>query len=184
LRRHVVVYQYTLIYHLVPLQNAVWGGFVALFLVYFAGIGFTGFFLKKKMEEEPGKWTWKTIIYEISLRNIMELRAQLSSTIGFLPNIWAYMMKQFIPHVILILFINLAQSNNEDGESLFGNYEGYANWPFQILGCVFCFLCSTHARLAAVLCSLSLLFVMKSSHSVFHGISVDMELSSFLFPSS
>lgn len=133
-------------YHLVRSQNAVWGGFVALFLVYFAGLGFTWFFLKKKMEEEPGKWTWKSIIYEISLRNIMELRAQLSSTIGFLPNIWAYMMKQFIPQVILILFINLAQSNNDDGDSLFGNYGGYADWPFQILGCVFCFLCSNCRR--------------------------------------
>lgn len=115
-------------------QNAVWGGFVALFLIYFAGIGATLFFLKKKMAEEPGKWTWKSIIYEITFRNVMELRDQLASTIGFLPRIWAFMMKQFIPHVILILFINLAQSKAPNGKSLFGNYELYADWPYQIMG--------------------------------------------------
>ena len=98
------------------------------------GIGFTLYFLKKKMKEEPDRWTWKSIIYELALRNVMELREQLSSTIGFLPKIWAYMMKQFIPHVILILFINLAQSSNEDGQPLFGNYGGFPDWPYQILG--------------------------------------------------
>jgi len=44
------------------------------------------------------------------------------------------MIKQFIPHVVLILFINLAQSKNDDGEPLFGNYGGYSSWPYQILG--------------------------------------------------
>jgi len=105
-----------------------------LFLIYFAGIGATLFFLKKRMEEEPGKWTWSAIIYEITFRNVMELREQLSSTIGFLPKIWAFMIKQFIPHVVLILFINLAQSKATNGEPLFGNYGGYSSWPFQIMG--------------------------------------------------
>ena len=43
-------------------------------------------------------------------------------------------MKQLIPQVILILFINLAQSKNDDGDPLFGNYGGYISWPFQVLG--------------------------------------------------
>ena len=43
-------------------------------------------------------------------------------------------MKQFIPHLILILFINLAAADNAIGESLFGHYGEYVSWPFQILG--------------------------------------------------
>jgi hypothetical protein len=117
------------------LQNAVWGGFVALFLTYFAFLGLTVYFLKKKMAEEPAKWSsLGEIFWELSFRNIMELREKLASTIGFLPTIWAYMIKQMIPHVVLVLFINLAQSTTTDGEPLFGNYGGYVSWPFQIIG--------------------------------------------------
>mmetsp|Transcript_20306 Transcript_20306/g.46919 ORF Transcript_20306/g.46919 Transcript_20306/m.46919 type:complete len:114 (+) Transcript_20306:1-342(+) len=43
-------------------------------------------------------------------------------------------MKNLIPHILLILFINLAQSDNAEGEPLFGHYGGYVTWPFQVLG--------------------------------------------------
>lgn len=115
-------------------DHAAWGGFLGLFLCYFAGIGATGFFLKAKMLAEPDKWTWPSIMYELGFGNIMDLRDKLSSTIGWLPKIWAFMMKQLIPHVILVLFINLAVSENDDGDSLFGNYGGYVTWPYRILG--------------------------------------------------
>jgi hypothetical protein len=94
----------------------------------------TAFFMKQKMEEEPDKWTWNSIIWEVSFANVMHLRDRLSHSIGFLPETWAYMMKQFIPHVILILFVNLAASQTDDGETLFGNYGGYRAWPFQYIG--------------------------------------------------
>eukprot|EP00545_Synedropsis_sp_CCMP1620_P011504 CAMPEP_0119008526 /NCGR_PEP_ID=MMETSP1176-20130426/3760_1 /TAXON_ID=265551 /ORGANISM="Synedropsis recta cf, Strain CCMP1620" /LENGTH=674 /DNA_ID=CAMNT_0006960877 /DNA_START=57 /DNA_END=2081 /DNA_ORIENTATION=+ len=111
------------------------GGFLALFGFYFLGLGVTAFFLKKRMEEEPDKWTWKTIIYAVSFKNVMDLREQLSSVIGFLPMTWAFLMKQVIPQIILILFVNLAQSKRPGSdESLFGHYEGYEQWPFQIVG--------------------------------------------------
>lgn len=86
------------------------------------------------MADEPGMWTWGSIFWKLGFGNVMDLRDQLSSTIGFLPRIWAYMMKQVLPHIILILFINLARSNNDAGESLFGNYGSYVQWPFQVLG--------------------------------------------------
>lgn len=86
------------------------------------------------MADEPGRWTWGSIFWKLGFGNVMDLRDQLSSTIGFLPKIWAFMMKQVLPHIILILFINLARSNNSDGESLFGNYGNYVQWPFQVLG--------------------------------------------------
>ena len=59
----------------------------------------------------------------------MDLRNQLSETVGFLPSAWAIMIKQFIPHILLILFINLARA--QDG---LGAYGGYAQWPYQVLG--------------------------------------------------
>lgn len=121
-------------------ENEVWGGFVALFLCGFAGFAVTGVLLNQKMNAEPGKWTWGSIIYELALGNVMRLRAELQSVVGYLPWLWAFAMKNLIPQILLILFINLAQSNNADGESLFGHYEGYVSWPFQVLGIlVVCF---------------------------------------------
>lgn len=114
-------------------ENQVWGGFVALFLVYIAGIVMTGLCLRIRMQREPDRWTWGSIWYEIAFGNVMDLREQLSQSVGFLPWIWAFMIKQFLPHVILILFVNLAQSENDEGP-LFGNYGNYVSWPFQILG--------------------------------------------------
>jgi hypothetical protein len=98
-------------------------------------MGATFFFLSKVKAADPEKWpTWKPLIYELTFRNVMELREQLASTVGYLPTFWAFMIKQFIPHVVLILFINLAASNTDDGDALFGNYGDYINWPFQGLG--------------------------------------------------
>jgi len=114
-------------------NNAVWGGFLGFFVCYFAGLGVTYILLKKKMVQEP-QWTWKTITYELCLKNVMDLRAELSDVVGYMPWIWAFMMKNLIPHILLILFINLAQSDNAEGEPLFGHYGGYVTWPFQVLG--------------------------------------------------
>ena len=115
-------------------ENAVWGGFLGLALVYLTGMTAVFFMLSKKKAESPDKWTWKSIIYEISFSNVMKMRSELVEVVGFVPYLWAAAMKQLIPHIILILFINLARAENADGESLFGHYEGYVTWPFQVLG--------------------------------------------------
>ena len=91
--------------------------------------------MNKKFAEEPNTWESKSAMWwDLAFGNILHLRDRLSSDIGWLPTIWAYMMKQFIPHVILILFINLALSETDAGKSVFGNYGGYRAWPFQYLG--------------------------------------------------
>jgi len=114
--------------------NAVRAGFLALFLCYFTGIFVTYLLLAKKMAEEPGQWTWSAIIYELTFRNVMTLRQELAKVVGYVPAAWALGMKQFIPHVLLVLFINLAQSKNADGDPLLGHYGGYVSWPFQVGG--------------------------------------------------
>jgi hypothetical protein len=113
-------------------QNAVWGGFVGLFASYLIGMAVTYYLLKKKMKEEPGKWTWKSILYELTFRNVIDLKNQLSTVVGYTSTAWAVAMRQLIPHSLLILFINLACADNADGQSLFGHYSGYVMWPFQV----------------------------------------------------
>jgi hypothetical protein len=126
-------YLFTHHYHFHP-QNAVWAGFVGLILFYVAGMGVTGFLLTMKMNERPGEYTLLGIFFKLAFGNILDLRDKLSSQIGYLPGVWAFLMKQIIPHIILILFINLAQSEVEGGKSRFGHYGGYTAWPYQILG--------------------------------------------------
>ena len=115
-------------------DNKVWAGFLSLLLCFFAGMAITGMHLSAKMKEEPGKWTWGSILYELTLGNVMQLREELSSVVGYLPWIWAFALKNLIPQILLVLFINLTQATNSKGESLFGHYEGYVAWPFQVLG--------------------------------------------------
>lgn len=102
-------------------DDAVWGGFVGMILFYLAGIAVTMLLLKKKMDEEPGKWTWNTIIWEISFKNVVDLTDRIKPVVGYYPFIWNFLVKQFIPHVLLILFVNLAQSDNGSGEPIIGH---------------------------------------------------------------
>ena len=118
-----------------------WGGFVGLFATFFVSIAITLFLCSKRMAENPGKWTWGSILYELTMKNVMDLRADLEAAVGYMPTAWAFIMKNFIPHVLLILFVNLAVSKNDDGKRLFGNYGGYGNFPFQVLG-ILCVVCA------------------------------------------
>jgi solute carrier family 6 GABA transporter-like protein 1 len=115
-------------------DNAVWGGFLGLFLVWFTGILVVFFMMRQKMAEESDKWTWSSIIYELCFSNVFAMRNELVDIVGYIPRLWALGLKYFIPQILLILFINLARSTNEDGELLLGHYGGYVTWPFQVLG--------------------------------------------------
>ena len=119
-------------------DNAVWAGFVALFLCYAVGMAVTGYLLNAKIQQQQqsqqNEWTWSSILYELCLSNVMNLKNDLQEVVGYMPWMWAFAMKYFLPQILLILFINLAQSENGEGNPLFGNYGGYVPWPFQILG--------------------------------------------------
>lgn len=124
-------------------NNAVWGGFLALALCYGTGMGATYLLIQKKIQQEPDRWTMNSILYELCLKNVMDLRDELSLVVGTIPWFWAFAMKHLIPQILLILFINLAQSDNGSGDPQFGNYGGYESWPYQVLGilCVLFALC-------------------------------------------
>ncbi len=71
--------------------------------------------------------------------NILHLRDRIQPVIGTVPFVWCLLMKHFIPQILIILFINLAQTDNGiDGTPKFGNYGGYETRPFQVLG-MLCF---------------------------------------------
>jgi hypothetical protein len=115
-------------------KGAVWGGFTALLGSYLVGIITTLFLMKKKMKEAPEEWTWSSIIWHVSFKNIVDLRDKIEPVIGHFPFAWCFLTKQFIPQILLILFVNLSQSPTESGQPVFGHYGDYVTQPFQVLG--------------------------------------------------
>jgi hypothetical protein len=104
------------------------------------GVGVTHYYIKQVVANDTdNKWTMKSLWYEVYFGNIVALRDRMQVHIGPVPFVWCVLMKHFIPHVLIILFVNLAQSTVVIGEvqleaPLLGNYGGYPNAPYQILG--------------------------------------------------
>jgi uncharacterized protein involved in cysteine biosynthesis len=97
------------------------------------GIAMTAYFLKEKMQEDPGKWTWRSIWWEVTFSNIFALKDRVQPTIQYIPDLWAYLIKGAIPHLLIIVFVNAAAAES-GGERVFGNYGNYPTKPFQVLG--------------------------------------------------
>jgi hypothetical protein len=115
-------------------DRAPMAGFFVMIGQILVGIAVTTYFLNKKMKENPGKWTWREIWWELSFSNIFALKNMVEPTIQYIPDVWAYLVKGLIPHLLIILFVNAAATENDDGDALFGNYGGYPTKPFQIMG--------------------------------------------------
>ena len=58
------------------------------------------FLVKKEMQVNPEK-TMRGMFWDVMMRNVMELRDDLSAKVGYLPAAWAFLIKHFIPPVIL-----------------------------------------------------------------------------------
>ena len=114
--------------------RSVWGGFLALFGFYFIGLGVTYYFLLQKQKETRDPPAMCTMVWALAFRNIYRLRDRIKPVVCHIPDVWCILIKQFIPHILLVLFINLAQSDTDAGEPIFGNYGGYVDTPYQVLG--------------------------------------------------
>ena len=110
-------------------------GFMGLFGSSLIGVAVTAYFLKEKMQEEPGKWTWSSIWWEITFSNIFALKNRVQPTIQYIPDLWAYLIKGVIPHLLIIVFINAA-ATEVNGVNVFWNYGNYPNMPYQLLGVI------------------------------------------------
>lgn len=117
-------------------SSAVWAGFIGYFGWYFLGVAATHYQINKVVASSDGKWTTKSLWYEVYFGNIVALRDEMQEVIGPVPFVWCWLMKHFIPHVLIILFVNLAASKTVEGVAVFGNYEGYPDHPYQILGII------------------------------------------------
>lgn len=118
-------------------ENQVWGGFLGYGLWYLAGCAVSHYHLKQTLAADTeGKWTIGKLWWELSMGNILSLRNRIQPVIGPIPFVWCFLMKHIIPHVLIILFINLAQSGNglDPPEPIFGGYGGYSTIPYQVLG--------------------------------------------------
>jgi hypothetical protein len=110
-------------------------GFMALFGSSLVGVAVTTYFLNEKMQEEPGKWTWRSIWWELTFSNIFALKNRVQPTIQYIPDLWAYLVKGAIPHLLIIVFINAA-ATKVDGVNVFWNYGSYPHMPYQVLGVI------------------------------------------------
>lgn len=111
----------------VPAKNGgIWGGFVALVLFFLVFFTVSLFFLRKKMDSSK---TFKELLWALTFKNVFELRNCIQPTIKYIPSLWCLLIKQFIPHVLIILFVNLATTQGKGF-----NYSGYPAQPYQILG--------------------------------------------------
>lgn len=117
-------------------ENAVLGGFLGLILVYLVGVAVTWHFLKELLASDTdNRWTsMKSLWWEVYFGNVVALRDRIQEYVGAVPFLWCLLIKHFIPHLLIVLFINLAQSKNVDGDPVMGNYGGYPTWPYQVLG--------------------------------------------------
>jgi hypothetical protein len=121
-------------------RAAIWAGFVGFIGWYFFFLGVTHYYIKQVLANDTdNKWTTKSLWYEVYFGNIVALRDRMEIHIGHVPFVWCLLMKHFIPHVLIILFVNLAQSTVVSEETdldkpLLGNYGGYPFAPYQILG--------------------------------------------------
>jgi hypothetical protein len=82
------------------------------------------------------------IIYELTLSNVMNLRHDISRVIDHLTWIWAFApLKNIVPYSFDSGH-KFSDFKNAQGQSLFGYYEGYVTFLFQLLGILVCFAAS------------------------------------------
>jgi len=112
-------------------DGSTWAGFVGLIVVYVASLLAAIYVARRGQGPELSA---KEALYELYLANLIDFRNKMRPVVGTVPMIWAVLMKHFIPQVLLVLFINLARSKNEAGESNLGHYGSYCAWPYQVLG--------------------------------------------------
>ena len=113
-------------------DGGVWGGFVALVLFYSIFLAISLFFLKQHTAESG--MSWGSALWALSFEGVVDLKERIEPVCQWIPFAWCFLIKQFIPHILIILFINLAQSEASTGEPIFGGYGGYQATPFQAMG--------------------------------------------------
>jgi len=117
--------------------NNIWGGFLMLVLFYGAGMIATWFLLPKGRDAS---------LYGLVFDNIFDFKKKVEPVVGYCPYVWCILIKQIVPHVLIVILVNLIDSKvvSEgvfEGKSVFGHYGHYPYAPYQTLGILtFCFV--------------------------------------------
>jgi len=111
-----------------------WAGFVGWIVIYLVFTGIAILNLETDSTKEG--------LYVLFFENVMDLRAELEPVIGWVPVVWCFLIKHFIPQILFILFVNGANSkiDSADGPvSKFGHYEGELFYVCSYLNITFSF---------------------------------------------
>ena len=101
-------------------------------------------FLMHKKKQNDSSLTWKGMYHDLLMRNVTELTNDLSQVVGWMPTVWGFLIKHFIPPILIVLFALGADEDTVDSEGntvkKFGHYSNYPTKPYQVLGIlVVCF---------------------------------------------
>jgi hypothetical protein len=113
--------------------NTVAPGIFCFAVVYGSGAYYCWNKMKGMVNIVEGR-TMESMRDTLLMSNIVSLKDELSTSIGYIPHVWAVVMKHVIPQILLVLFFNLALTRTDVGNFQFGDYNDYSTWPFQFLG--------------------------------------------------
>jgi SNF family Na+-dependent transporter len=114
-------------------RSALIAGFVGLAIFYSVGMAFVCYLMNIR-KRELGMWSWSSMFYDLTLRNVVDLKDDLSGVVGHIPIVWAVLIKHVIPPVLLVLFFVGCAATTSTGQTEFGHYGGYPLLPYQLLG--------------------------------------------------
>lgn len=114
--------------------KSIWGGFVAFGGFYMLFMIITIILVNNRKSEISQDSTLGELMHDLVLGNILGFKKEIEPFVTQVPTSWCYVIKFFVPHVLLILFINLALSKTSNGLPTFGNYGEYVALPYQVLG--------------------------------------------------
>lgn len=112
--------------------RAILNGFLGLIVSHVVLMGVV-FILCIRAKNTSNELTWRTLLVQLFMGNMLHLRSELIGVVRYIPLLWFFMIRHIVPQLLLILFANLASSRNEEMAANFGNY---ASLPvrFQVLG--------------------------------------------------
>ena len=94
-----------------------WLGFVSLICIYGSGVTYCLHNLQSLVNEDNSV-SMTFLRNELLMGNILELRKELSESVGNIPWLWAFLMKHAVPQILLVLFFNLFFAKTDYGTSL------------------------------------------------------------------
>lgn len=132
------------------------GGKTGLTVGMLFGLGCAGMgtMLSLSMIRERHGKTEGELVWDLFFGNVEALRSEINSVVAAkgqwrVPLFWSFLIKFFIPPVLVLLIIGSLASETADGKSTFGHYEGYPA-GYQVLGIVMALLALVIVAVGAI----------------------------------